>query len=62
MGREDETPDSDLRAMVTSDNHCACAPLLTSGFLIADMMSSLLCLSRDEEKTDGLTNQLYVPW
>lgn len=43
MGREDKTADPDLRAVVTSDLTVPVLPLLTAGFLIVDMMSSLLC-------------------
>ncbi|KAM7321991.1 hypothetical protein ACRRTK_018832 [Alexandromys fortis] len=48
MGREDKTADPDLRAEVTSDTTVPVLPLLTTGFLIVDMMSSLLCSSPEE--------------
>ena len=62
MGKENETPDPDLKAVVMSDTTVPVLPLLTASFLITDMMSSLMCSSPEEEKTDGLTDQLYVLW
>lgn len=50
MGREDETPDPDLRAVVTSDTTVPVLPLLTAGFLILDVKSSLLFSSPEEER------------